>query len=97
MKPSDRAWCVLGSGVVIYNLCSNDGETLSEGVDRYLEKSPHKTRLIVAILAVHLVNVVPKQYDPVHFLFVMLKLKRKVRQHMISETEEWDNRYRASP
>lgn len=79
MKPSDRAWCVLAAGVIIYDFLSSDGQTLSEGVDRYLQARPHGTRLAIAILAVHLLNMVPDRYDPLHWLFVTAKLKHRGR------------------
>lgn len=77
MKPCDRAWCVLAAGVVVYDLCASDGQTLSEGVDRYLQARPRGTRLAIAVLAVHLANVIPVRYDPLHWLFVTTSLKHK--------------------
>lgn len=78
MKPCDRAWCALAAGVVIYDLCAS--ETLSEGVDRYLQARPRGTRLAIAVLAIHLANLIPSRYDPLHWLFVSASLKHKARQ-----------------
>lgn len=81
MKPCDRAWCVLAVGVLTYDLCASDGQTLSEGVDRYLQARPRGTRLAILALAMHLCNVVPDRYDPLHWLFVLSSVKHKARQH----------------
>jgi hypothetical protein len=79
MKPCDRAWCVLAAGVIGYDLFASDGQTLSEGVDRYLQARPRGTRLAIGILAIHLLNMVPERYDPLHWLFVTARLKHRGR------------------
>ena len=73
MKPADRAWCTLATGVVIYDMCARDGETLSDGAGRY----PRVPRgLVIAVLSAHLLNVIPRRYDPLHWLVVAAKAKR---------------------
>lgn len=68
MRAADRAWLTLGAGVVAYELACPRGELLSEGVDRYLVRSPWATRLAVAGVALHLLNVLPGALDPLHWL-----------------------------
>lgn len=40
MTPSVRAWLVLAAGIIGYDLAAPRGHTLSEQVDRWLEKYP---------------------------------------------------------
>ena len=47
-------------------------ELLSEAVDRYLDRRPWVTRLVVIYLAAHLLNLVPARIDPLHRLVVAL-------------------------
>lgn len=82
MKPADRAWCVLATGVVAYDLCARDGETLSDGAGRY----PRLPRsLVVAVLALHLLKVVPDRYDPLHWLFVTVKRRGRLDVRQLPE------------
>jgi hypothetical protein len=43
MTPSVRAWLVLAAGVIAYDLAAPKGHTMSEQVDRWLEKYPLAT------------------------------------------------------
>lgn len=73
MKPADRAWCALAAGVVIYDVCARDGETLSDGACRY----PLVPRgLVIAVLGAHLLEIIPSRYDPLHLLLIAAKAKR---------------------
>lgn len=79
MKPPEltagRAWAALAAGVVIYELAAPDGELMSEGVDRGMERgSLARTAIYAAIgcTALHLVNAIPENIDPFHRL---LKLR----------------------
>lgn len=68
MRPSTKAWGVLGLGVVSYDVLCPPGETLSEGLDNGLEHPIFKFLLIGAIgtTALHLMNVLPSHLDPFH-------------------------------
>jgi hypothetical protein len=59
-----RAWGVLGLGVLAYELACPVGQTLSEGVDRALERHKLLTTAAVGLTALHLLNVLPSQLDP---------------------------------
>lgn len=67
MRTADRAWLVLGAGVVGYDLSARDGELMSEAVDRYLLRRPWLTRAVIAVTAAHLANVIPARCDPFTF------------------------------
>ena len=47
-------------------------ELLSEAVDRYLDRRPWVTRLVVIYLAAHLLNLVPQRIDPLNRLAAAL-------------------------
>ena len=83
MRASDRAWVVLGAAIVAYELAAKPEELMSEAVDRYLEARPWITRLGVTVIAAHLLNLIPPQYDPLHRLAVMTTCKINLR--MVSE------------
>ena len=71
LQPSTKAWIVLASGVIAYDMTAKPGQTLSEGVDRYLERSPVAKAVTlgaIAITAGHLSNLIPEKYDPIHRL-----------------------------
>lgn len=79
-KQSKLAWVGLVGGVAAYDILCNEGETLSEEMDRMLES---RARFIalggVAITALHLINVLPNNIDPLHQL-TRLKSLRKDRE-----------------
>lgn len=62
-----RAWAVMATGILAYELVAPPGELLSEGVDRALERSSlAKAATLGAIgcTALHLANVLPERIDP---------------------------------
>lgn len=61
-----NGWIVLGLGVVAYDYLAPPHQTLSEGVDKALEKHPVLTTIAIGAVALHLLNVLPPQYDPIH-------------------------------
>ncbi len=71
MRPADRAWAVLGAGVVAYEIAADD--LLSDAADRH----PWITRLAVATVGLHLLGAVPDRYDPLHWLFGVKRLLRR--------------------
>ena len=69
MRHGDRGWLIVAAVVVAIEVTAGDGELLSEAVDRYLANHPWLTRSIVASFALHLANVLPDRYDPLHMAF----------------------------
>lgn len=69
---ANRAWAVLGSAVVVYEIVCPPGELLSQGVDRWLINHPIATTVAVATTAAHLLNLLPALVDP----YVTLNLLR---------------------
>lgn len=67
-RPASVAWGVLAAGVVAYDVFCPPGETLSEGVDRALERERGKIFALgtIAITAAHLANLLPERVDPFH-------------------------------
>lgn len=68
MRASDRAWIVLATGIVAYEVAAKPEELMSEAVDRYLDSRPWFTRLAVAVVSAHLLNMIPPRFDPLHRL-----------------------------
>lgn len=69
MSPASKAWAALGVGVAAYEVMCPKGETLSEGVDRALERHPAAraaTIGLIAVTAMHLANILPERFDPYH-------------------------------
>lgn len=64
MKPETKMWAAIGVGVVTYDILCPPGHTLSEGVDRALERNKILTTVAVGTTALHLLNVLPPKYDP---------------------------------
>lgn len=79
MRPSDRAWIALTTGVVAYDVLAPPGQTLSEGADRYMLSHPWTTRAVAFAVAAHCCNVLPGRCDPVHLLFTGARAWKKVR------------------
>ncbi|MGW6624258.1 DUF7427 family protein [Nocardia sp. NPDC055002] len=59
-------WAVLFGLVVYHEVACDDGELLSEGVDRALEKHPLLVYGFVAVTVAHLLNWLPNKADPYH-------------------------------
>lgn len=62
----EHAWVALALLVLGYEVCARDGELMSEAVDRFIEKRPGLTRLVVVVVAAHLLNLIPERFDPLH-------------------------------
>ena len=61
-----RAWLGVGTLVLAYEIACPDGELMSEGVDRAIEKHPVLTILAIGATALHLANLLPESIDPFH-------------------------------
>ena len=66
---STKAWLALGAGVVAYDVLCPKGQTLSEGVDRLMERKMGRAIALgsIAIVASHLGNLIPEKFDPFHY------------------------------
>lgn len=73
-KLANVAWATLIAGVAIYDWRCPEGATLSEACDRAIEKHPLLTVAAIGSVALHLLNVLPPQVDPIHQLIERLKL-----------------------
>lgn len=67
-KEAALGWFAVGAVVVAYELVAPDGQLLSEGIDRALIRWPVATRVGVALVACHLLNLIPTRVDPLHRL-----------------------------
>lgn len=76
-RPPDCFWLAALALVVIavvYNvLIADDGETLSEAMDGYIERWPWLSPVIVTV-ARHLANDFDPHIDPIHLAFVVARL-----------------------
>ncbi len=63
---------VLAAGVVAWDVWCVPGETLSEGVDRWLEHHPWLTRVVAALVVGHVVNLIPARADPIHLAYLRI-------------------------
>lgn len=69
-KAAGIAWGCLVAGVAAYDYYAPEGQTLSEGVDRALEKHPIATAAAIGMTAMHLLNIYEhlhiEHLDPIH-------------------------------
>jgi hypothetical protein len=74
MRPADKAWLVMATGIVIYEACADDGELLSEGWDRYLTgKRKVAAYTTPFLVAGHLTNLLPLWLDPIALVFRLIQ------------------------
>jgi len=76
MKPADRAWVALATGVVAYDVLAAPGQTLSEGADHYMLHHPWLTRVVAAAVVGHVCNLLPPRFDALHLLFKVARRER---------------------
>ena len=71
-KAAGIAWVGLIVSVAAYDYYAPDGQTLSEGVDRALQKHPLATTAAIGMTAMHLMNIFEhlniEHLDPIHQL-----------------------------
>ena len=78
LRQGDLGWLGLAAGVVAYELAADDGELLSEAVDRYLTHRPVLTTTVIAVTAAHLANLIrPAELDPFTLAFAALRRARR--------------------
>jgi hypothetical protein len=63
MRIGDWAVVTMMGGILTYDLVTPPGETVSEAVDRYLERRPILTTIFIGITAGHLLNRIPVYLD----------------------------------
>lgn len=68
-----RGWLAVGTVVGIHELACGSGQTLSEGVDKALERYPVPTALAIGVTSLHLLNLIPERIDPLHQVSEWLK------------------------
>ena len=68
-----RGWQMLGLGVLAYELLAPEGELLSEGVDRSLERHRVLTTAAIGVTALHLLNLIPINLDPFHHAHALVR------------------------
>lgn len=85
MTSADWAWLTLVGGIAAYEVYASlytEDQLLSEGYDRYLVSRPIAARLAPILVALHLINFLPKWLDPLAAVFLaahkVVGLARKV-------------------
>ena len=82
MRPANRAWVVLGVGVLGWDALCKDGETLSEAADDW---NPVVTTVVAFALAGHVANRIPPRWDAVHWAYLGIRAVRQLgRSHVPS-------------
>lgn len=59
-----NGWKVIVMAVLAYEAVCIEEELLSRGFDRLLERHPIWPRVVVLVVALHLINWIPQRYDP---------------------------------
>jgi len=72
-------WAAVIGGVCLIDYFAPEGQTLSEGVDRALEKRPLLTAAAIGMTAMHLLNIYEhlhiEHLDPIHQLANLARRK----------------------
>jgi hypothetical protein len=93
----EKAWACLGLVIVVYEIVAPDNELLSEVVDRFLVSHPIVTRTIVIGLALHLINLLPEQIDPLHHTAIAVRKYRSRSSYGPSQLGKLGRGYRGKP
>jgi hypothetical protein len=78
LQPSDVAWIGLGLGVIAWDLLCPDGEMLSEASRRYAKNHQLVAFGVVASVGAHLLDLIPRWADPIHWVGVGLRRIRRL-------------------
>lgn len=65
-EPAHKAWLAIGAFVVGYELLAKEGQLLSEGWDKIIDKHPIIGRALPLYVTAHVVNVLPESVDLIH-------------------------------
>jgi hypothetical protein len=77
VKPSDYGWLALAAYVICWDTLCVEGQTLSDGADRYMLRHPWLTRAVAFGISAHVCNMVAPRYDPVHKVAVAVRAFRR--------------------
>lgn len=72
MTPT-RAWGLIAVFVVVYNITSKPGGTLSEQADKWILRHPVIARAGILAVALHVANLVPSRVDVIHRFFAGIR------------------------
>lgn len=61
-----RTWLAIGAIVALHEIFCPEGELLSEGADRAIEKHPVLIPLATIAIAGHVANLIDERYDLIH-------------------------------
>lgn len=67
-----RTWAAIGALVLAHEIACPRGQLLSEGADRAIAEHPW-IPAAGALLAGHVLNLIPEQWDPIHQASNLLK------------------------
>lgn len=81
-----HGWQMLIAGILAWELWCEDGELLSEGFDRLLERHPVWPRIVVILIAAHVANLIPTKIDLVNRLFYLVRLSRRLNRAILHFT-----------
>lgn len=70
-----HGWRFLIAGILAWEITCAEGELLSHGFDRLLERHPVWPRFAVLIVAFHLINWLPSRVDPLAAVFHVTRAK----------------------
>jgi len=73
VKTADRAWIVMGAGILAYDLVAD--ETLSQRCDHYLQRWPIASRAVILTVGLHLLNALPARVDILSVALSTLRAK----------------------
>lgn len=77
-RQSEKAWAVLGAGILAYEVLCSDDEFLTDQTDRWRESVAGKIAVhaLAWTVAGHLTRTIPPEYDWIHRL-ASLKLSQE--------------------
>lgn len=72
MKAADRGWLTIGAFVIFHNVlqAGRGKPMLSERADDWIAARPILTRTLIALVALHVANGIPRQLDVCGWLFM---------------------------
>lgn len=73
-----QAWAVMAAGIIsyeVYAVRQDPEQLLSRICDEWLVTRPVITRAVIASVALHLLNLMPRSIDPLHLFLAMVRKK----------------------
>ncbi|OMC55405.1 hypothetical protein A5747_13510 [Mycobacterium sp. IS-836] len=65
MITGKQAWAIMAAGIIAYEFSCEEDQLLSVVVDEWLLTHPILTRVVIAGVALHLLNSLPWWADPI--------------------------------